>query len=266
MTQICLLPLVIKRQLKSNPDISNYYLEFDKLKVFELSGALTSFPVFIFSFTTQINLLQCFEELEKPTLRRMHKVLAKQHFVCFTIYLFIGVFGYLSFPLDDPNANSFIQRYDPIKHFFVLVVVSLHQAVLLLILVIFVAQPFNSLPTRDSFEYFICGSNKSQSPYWLHLITSMRRHLSPVMHAAVTSMACYCIIKKINMDKIIGYFSSVTSTFVAYIFPFGFFLQTFTKAYTKQGQKQRKFIEILYYGFWVFQILSIISLFLGESE
>jgi amino acid permease len=194
---VCLLPLVIKRQLKSltiysflgfmtiiylmvvtivstfNPDMSNYFLEFDKIKVFELSGALTAFPVFIFSFTTQINLLQCFEELEKPTLRRMHKVLAKQHFVCFTIYLFIGVFGYLSFPLDDPNANSFIQRYDPIKHFFVLVVDSAEQAVLLLILVIFVAQPFNSLPTRESFEYFICGSNKEPSPYWLHLITSI---------------------------------------------------------------------------------------------
>jgi hypothetical protein len=140
------------------------------------------------------------------------------------------------------------------------------EAVLLLILVIFVAQPFNSLPTRESFEYFICGSNKEPSPYWLHLLTSIRTPLSPVMHVAVTAMACYCIIKKINMDKIIGYFSSVTSTFVAYIFPFGFFLQTFTKAYTKQGKKQRRFIEILYYGFWVFQIMSIASLFQGSSE
>ena len=82
-----------------------------------------SFPVFIFSFTTQINLLQCFEELEKPTLRRMHKVLAKQHFICFSIYLFIGVFGYLSFPIDDPNANSYIVRYNAVEHLPVLIVI-----------------------------------------------------------------------------------------------------------------------------------------------
>ena len=52
----------------------------------------------------------------------MHKVLAKQHFICFSIYLFIGVFGYLSFPVEDPNANSYIQRYDAIQHLPVLIV------------------------------------------------------------------------------------------------------------------------------------------------
>ena len=52
----------------------------------------------------------------------MHKVLAKQHFICFSIYLFIGVFGYLSFPSDDPNANSYVERYKPIDHTEILVV------------------------------------------------------------------------------------------------------------------------------------------------
>jgi amino acid permease len=144
-----LLPLVIKRQLKSltiysflgfltiiylmiitiastfDKTMSNYYFEYDKLKIVTWSGCLYTFPVFIFSFTTQINLLQCFQELEHPTLRRMHKVLAKQHFVCFSIYMFIGIFGYLSFPTDDGGASaSFIQRYNPIDHFPILIVGS----------------------------------------------------------------------------------------------------------------------------------------------
>ena len=143
-----LIPLVIKRQLKSltiysflgfltiiylmvvtitstfNHKMSNYYDEFDKIKIVSVGGIMYTFPVFIFSFTTQINLLQCFEELEKATLRRMHKVLAKQHFICFSIYLFIGVFGYLSFPSDDPDVNSYVERYKPIEHTEILVVCS----------------------------------------------------------------------------------------------------------------------------------------------
>jgi len=237
-----------------NINMSNYFDEFNDLKLATPIGCMYTFPVFIFSFTTQINLLQCFEELEVPTLRRMHKVLAKQHFICFSIYLFIGLFGYLSFPLDDGFANSYLERYQPVNHLPVLV------AVLLLILVIYVAQPFNSLPCKESFEYFLFGSGKAQSPTWLHLTISIG------MHAAVTFCACLCIINHINMDKILGYFSAASSTFVAYIFPFGFFLNTFTEASSRKGRSFRRFIQILYWGFWVFQILSIVTLFLDPSE
>lgn len=110
-----------------DPASSNYFTDYDKIKAFQPLGCLTTFPVFIFSFTTQINLLQCFEELELPTLRRMHKVLAKQHFLCFTIYLFIGMFGYLSFPVDDPDAGTYIMRYNALTNLPVLVVPSNNQ-------------------------------------------------------------------------------------------------------------------------------------------
>ena len=161
-----------------NDEMSNYYKEYSSLKVFDITGCFATFPVFIFSFTTQINLLQCFEELEKPTLRRMHKVLAKQHFICFTIYLFIGCFGYLSFPIEDESSDSYIQRYNPISHFEIMIVIRFNsKGVILLILVIFVAQPFNSLPTRESFEYLVCGSNKRQTPYWLHIVESIGRNI-----------------------------------------------------------------------------------------
>lgn len=105
-----------------NPNISYYYSEFEHIKSFDFFGCLTTFPVFIFSFTTQINLLQCFSELEIPTLRRMHKVLAKQHFVCFSIYLFIGIFGYLSFPMEDDSFSTYILRFDAVRNTPVLIV------------------------------------------------------------------------------------------------------------------------------------------------
>ena len=81
------------------------------------------------------------------------------------------------------------------------------------------------------------------------------------MHALVTASACFCIIKNINMDSIIGYFSTASSTFIAYIFPFGFFLKTFQRTNTRAGTLYRAMIQFLYYGFWIFQLFSIASLF-----
>ena len=137
--------MVITIRYTFDPTSSKYFEDYGSITTFNPAGCLTTFPVFVFSFTTQINLLQCFEELELPTLRRMHKVLAKQHFICFSIYLFIGVFGYLSFPIDDPTANSYLVRYDAVRHVSVFVVASAHQAVVLMMLVIYVAQPFKRL-------------------------------------------------------------------------------------------------------------------------
>lgn len=88
---------------------------------------------------------------------------------------------------------------------------TLKQAIVLMILVIYVAQPFNSLPCRESLEYFLCGSNRQPSSAPLHYFTAV------TMHAVVTMCACFCIINKINMDTIVGYFSTLSSTFVVLI-------------------------------------------------
>ena len=165
--------MVITIRYTFDPTSSKYFEDYGSITTFNPAGCLTTFPVFVFSFTTQINLLQCFEELELPTLRRMHKVLAKQHFICFSIYLTIGVFGYLSFPKDDPSASSYLLRYDPVAHTDILAVTSSHEAVTLLILVIFVAQPFNFLPTRETFEYLILGTDHAPTKTWLHVVLTL---------------------------------------------------------------------------------------------
>ena len=105
-----------------NESKGEYFKDYDSLSIVKWSGVTFTFPIFVFSFLTQINLLQCFEELEKPSLRRMHKVLAKQHFICFTIFLITGVFGYLSFPKEDKITSFYLQRYDPVAHTDILIV------------------------------------------------------------------------------------------------------------------------------------------------
>ena len=198
--------------------MSNYYFEYQKLKVADFTGCLYTFPVFIFSFTTQINLLQCFQELEKPTLRRMHKVLAKQHFVCFTIYMFIGIFGYLSFPTDDGGASaSFIQRYNPIENFPILVVDHLSQIrPSCCSSSSFSLHSPSTLCRPRSPSSFCCAVAARSSHLYGYTCCSLlvSESLNAGLHVAVTFCACVCIIKQINMDKIIGYFSAATSTFV----------------------------------------------------
>ena len=192
--EVSLLPLIIKRQLKSltiysflgfltlgyilvvtvlgtfNPEKGQYYRDFENLELVKWTGVTFTMPIFIFSFMTQLNLLQCFAELDRPSLRRMHKVLAKQHFICFSIYLIIGVFGYLSFPKEDPTSSFYLQRYDPIAHTDVLVVITFQKAMTLLVLVTFVGQPFNFLPARENFQYLILGTEHHETKTWLHLL------------------------------------------------------------------------------------------------
>jgi amino acid permease len=56
-----------------------------------------SLPIFIFGFTCQQNVLNCFRELREPTVRRMKKVVTRQIFIASAIYLSVGCFGYLTF-------------------------------------------------------------------------------------------------------------------------------------------------------------------------
>ena len=49
--------MVVTIKYTFDPEVSNYYVDFDSIKAFEPLGCLGTFPVFIFSFTTQINLL-----------------------------------------------------------------------------------------------------------------------------------------------------------------------------------------------------------------
>lgn len=76
-------------------------------------GLSTSLPIFIFGFTCQQNVLNCFRELREPTVRRMKKVVTRQIFIASTIYLSVGVFGYLTFGSNfNPKEENILTKYD----------------------------------------------------------------------------------------------------------------------------------------------------------
>ena len=68
-----------------------------EVKYVDFSGFTVSLPIFIFGFTCQQNVLSCYREMITPTMRRMKKVITRQIFISSSLYLMVGIFGYLTF-------------------------------------------------------------------------------------------------------------------------------------------------------------------------
>ena len=142
-----ILPLILKRELKNLrffalfgfftisyicilivmytfvPSVVDVNVNFPKLNYFVPSGIFTTFPLFIFSYTCQQNVLQAFQELNTPNERRMRKVVTRQIFLCTVLYLFVGIFGYITYPLVAPSGSgNLLTRYDVSKHLPILIV------------------------------------------------------------------------------------------------------------------------------------------------
>lgn len=142
-----ILPLILKKELKNLrffalfgfftisyicilivmysfiPSVTDVEVNFPKLNYFVPSGIFTTFPLFIFSYTCQQNVLQAFQELNTPNERRMKKVVTRQIFLCSVLYLFVGIFGYITYPDEAPDGSgNLLTRYDVTKHLPILIV------------------------------------------------------------------------------------------------------------------------------------------------
>ena len=87
----------------------------------------------------------------------MKKVFTRQIFLCSSIYLLVGLYGYFTFPYEETGHKSnFLTRYAPKSHIPILV------AIIIMTAVIFVAQPFNIIPCQESF-FSLMFPNQEQS-------------------------------------------------------------------------------------------------------
>ena len=162
------MPLILKRKLKNLrffalfgfatisyissvivvyafiPSTNNFGQNFLKISYIKPIGVLSSFPLFIFSYTCQQNVLAAFEELNAPTPRRMQKVITRQLFLCTILYTFVGIYGYFTYPeVSADQKGNFLTLYDMSSHVPVLI------GVLVLTFSIFVAEPYNIKPAKD---------------------------------------------------------------------------------------------------------------------
>lgn len=85
-----------------------------KVTFFKIGGAVETLSIMMFSYTCQNYVLKAYKDLNKRSKRRMTKVSFRLILLCASLYLFVGIFGYLTFTDTIPKENLLIE-YDPIK-------------------------------------------------------------------------------------------------------------------------------------------------------
>ena len=87
-----------------------------KLINFNILDFAQAMPIIMFAFTCQVNVFSIYDELERPSPRRMGKVTNWAIFVCIAVYALTGMFGSLLYHKDtNPNIlNNFLA--DQAKH------------------------------------------------------------------------------------------------------------------------------------------------------
>ena len=131
---------------------------------------MEAFPIIIFAFSCQVNVCAIFEELRPPTTdainaminetpeaskqRVMARITRNGILLCTTLYICIGLFGYLDFgnAIKDNILNSYcIQKsHDPL-----MIAASAFVAV-----AVVVAFPFNILPARVTLKLILSRLRK----------------------------------------------------------------------------------------------------------
>lgn len=84
------------RSIQNLSDNLNKEETIIKLHDFSLK-VFGSIPVISFAFSMHLQMFPLWNELKKPTSKRIHIVVASAMSICAIVYLVIGIFGYLTF-------------------------------------------------------------------------------------------------------------------------------------------------------------------------
>eukprot|EP01094_Clydonella_sp_ATCC50884_P008936 TRINITY_DN18477_c0_g1_i1.p1 TRINITY_DN18477_c0_g1~~TRINITY_DN18477_c0_g1_i1.p1 ORF type:complete len:478 (-),score=136.09 TRINITY_DN18477_c0_g1_i1:172-1605(-) len=134
-----IMPPEIDGAEPSFPNPSVQYSPIVSVTIFEV------FPIFVFGYTCHQNLLPIFNELRDPVPSRMGRVIAFSVSTCTTVYLAVGILGYLTY--GEYVTSNIINDYPDD------VIVSFGR-VAITALVIF-SYPLQSFPLRSSLDKMV---------------------------------------------------------------------------------------------------------------
>lgn len=169
-----------------------------KISFFKFKGICTTFSLFIFGYTCQQNVLDAYNELQFQNVRRMKKVVTRQFLIVTTLYILIGFFGYLNWPvLTSDMTGNLLTFYAPTTHVPALV------AVILLSVAISVPMPLLFKPVKDCIHLLIYPSNLEEN--WIHYPLCVAIQVMNIV------ICCLAVINNVGMDKVLTYVSGSTS-------------------------------------------------------
>ena len=89
----------------TSPTISDGFKEGAEKSQLGLNGIFNSLPLVIFAYMYQINIPAIYNELEKPDLTTMKKVLALGTILAAFGYILAGMFGYVAFAAGEDEVE-----------------------------------------------------------------------------------------------------------------------------------------------------------------
>lgn len=134
------------------PDLGHSFSTAVKNFDINIMGIFNSLPLIIFAFMYQVNIPMIYIELEKKDLNHMWKVMLRGTVGATIAYLFVGIFGYVTFA-DYINVEEImdlqnILKAPPYGKSNVAIYISLFG----MCIVVLFACPLTILPCKDTLE------------------------------------------------------------------------------------------------------------------
>ncbi|RNF26384.1 putative amino acid permease [Trypanosoma conorhini] len=162
--------------------------------------AITGLSIYLFAYVSQVNCYEVYEELYKPSVRRMTKSAIGGTLLCMVLYLVAGVFGYLDF--GPAVTDSVLVLYNPVED------KLMGVAYAGIILKLCVGYGLHMIPCRDAL-YHLLNLDVRSMPWWKNsLICST---------LAFTSLMAGLFIPRIT--TVFGLLGSLCGGSIGYVFP-----------------------------------------------
>ena len=176
---------------------------------FRLLDFAQAMPIIMFAFTCQVNVFSIYDELERPSPRRMGKVTNYAILVCIVVYAMTGVFGSLEYH-DETNQNilnNFFQDGKDSKEGQSLVILMAFVAMALTIVMAF---PLVVFPCRYTMDVMLF--HKSPPNWWRHF----------GLTAVICGLTLVVSLKVPNISVVFQLMGGTTSAFVCFVLPAAF--------------------------------------------
>lgn len=189
---------------------------FKEVKYFNFDiNMWKSLPVMMFAYTSQVNLFEIENEIERTSEKRMRKVTIRSLVVCILAYTLCGGFGYIAFGEDTQGnilKNLPISKDDSIGIRIALIIAYVGMA-----LAVIMAYPLNIFPMRYSILSMMIGNTKLEQKYrdmsWKFRIV----HYSlSFLLVALSVVIALCVQE---LDLIFEVTGGTTSSIIAFIAP-----------------------------------------------
>ncbi|KAK7195155.1 amino acid transporter aATP11 [Novymonas esmeraldas] len=162
--------------------------------------AIGGLSTFLFAFISQLNAMEVAGEMYKFSVRRMTIASSIGVGICFVLYFFAGLFGYLDF--GPKVTGSALKQYNPVKD----KMMGVGYGGLMLKLC--VGYGLHMIPVRDAI-YHVCQTNVHDVAWW--------KNACVCGSMAVLSLVCGLFVPRINV--VFGLVGGFAGGFIGFIYP-----------------------------------------------